>query len=110
MKTSIFEIFKIGIGPSSSHTVGPMLAARRFLETLQQQTMLASVTSLRVELYGSLALTGRGHATDRAVMLGLLGDAPDEIDPSSIEAKIQQINAEPRRCNRHLRSRSSMFD
>lgn len=91
MKTSIFEIFKIGIGPSSSHTVGPMRAAREFATTLQRERLLPCVARLQVELYGSLALTGRGHATDRAIMLGLQGERPDEIDPASIETKIRNV-------------------
>jgi L-serine dehydratase len=91
MKTSIFEIFKIGIGPSSSHTVGPMRAARAFVETLEHEALLARTHRVRVELYGSLALTGRGHATDRAILLGLMGELPDAVDPASIEAKIADV-------------------
>jgi L-serine dehydratase len=93
LKTSIFEIFKIGIGPSSSHTVGPMRAARRFVLDLQEQEQLEKVAGLKVELYGSLALTGHGHATDRAILLGLSGESPDEIDPASIDDKISQIRS-----------------
>jgi L-serine dehydratase len=91
MKTSIFEIFKIGIGPSSSHTVGPMRAAREFAVALQRADLLDRVDRIKVELYGSLALTGRGHATDRAVVLGLLGETPDGIDPASVEAKVSGV-------------------
>ena len=91
MNTSIFEIFKIGIGPSSSHTVGPMRAAREFALGLQEDGLLDRVARVRVELYGSLALTGRGHGTDRAVLLGLLGEVPDEVDPSVIDEKIRRI-------------------
>ena len=91
MNTSIFEIFKIGIGPSSSHTVGPMRAAREFAASLQNERVLDQVARIRVELFGSLALTGHGHGTDRAVLLGLLGEVPDEVDPASIDAKIQGI-------------------
>jgi L-serine dehydratase len=79
MKTSIFELFKIGIGPSSSHTVGPMRAAREFALTLP-----AGTESIRVELYGSLALTGKGHGTDRAVLLGLAGESPETVDPAKV--------------------------
>lgn len=79
MKTSIFELFKIGIGPSSSHTVGPMRAAREFARSLK-----ADVKSIRAELYGSLALTGKGHGTDRAILLGLAGEAPDTVDPGKV--------------------------
>ena len=65
---SIFDLFKIGIGPSSSHTVGPMRAARMFLQELESEKILEQTTALKIELYGSLALTGRGHGTDRAVL------------------------------------------
>ncbi|HEY0264373.1 MAG TPA: serine dehydratase beta chain, partial [Granulicella sp.] len=82
MNTSLFELFKIGIGPSSSHTVGPMRAALRFARELTAAAQLDSVTNVCVELYGSLALTGLGHATDRAILLGLSGYAPDSIDPA----------------------------
>ncbi len=88
VNTSIFEIFKIGIGPSSSHTVGPMRAAREFAASLHADGQLGQVAALRVELYGSLALTGRGHGTDRAVLLGLLGEVPDEVDPETINEKV----------------------
>lgn len=96
MNTSIFEIFKIGIGPSSSHTVGPMRAAREFAATLQSQAVLDQVARVRVELYGSLALTGHGHGTDRAILLGLLGEVPDEVDPASIEGRIKGIRTDDR--------------
>ena len=79
MKTSIFELFKIGIGPSSSHTVGPMRAAREFALSLDEH-----VQSIRVELYGSLALTGKGHGTDRAILLGLAGESPETVDPDKV--------------------------
>jgi L-serine dehydratase len=91
VKTSVFEIFKIGIGPSSSHTVGPMRAARDFVHRLAASGRLEDVARVSTELYGSLALTGRGHATDRAVLLGLLGESPDEIDPNEIEALIADV-------------------
>jgi len=86
VKTSIFEIFKIGIGPSSSHTVGPMRAAADFASKLPDH-----VTRVRTELFGSLALTGLGHGTDRAVLLGLAGELPDQIDPAAIEPKLAAI-------------------
>ena len=86
MNTSIFELFKIGIGPSSSHTVGPMRAARHFAVSLSP-----SVSRIRIELYGSLGLTGRGHGTDRAVILGLLGEEPDQVDPAQIEGLIAGV-------------------
>ncbi len=91
MNTSIFEIFKIGIGPSSSHTVGPMRAAREFAATLVSEGWLSQVAKVRIELYGSLALTGHGHGTDRAVLLGLIGERPDEVDPETIQGKIDAI-------------------
>jgi L-serine dehydratase len=91
MKTSFFELFKIGIGPSSSHTVGPMRAARAFATGLAGDSKLEQTARVRVELYGSLALTGKGHGTDRAVILGLIGEAPDEIDPASIDAKLGEL-------------------
>jgi L-serine dehydratase len=88
---SIFELFKIGIGPSSSHTVGPMRAARAFVLGLAGDGLLAQTASVQVELYGSLALTGKGHGTDRAVLLGLEGEAPDAIDPDTIDARLATI-------------------
>ena len=91
MKTSLFEIFKIGIGPSSSHTVGPMRAALRFVRELEAEGLLARTGRLTVDLYGSLALTGIGHGTDRAVLLGLMGEAPDAVDPAAVEAKIAEV-------------------
>ena len=87
--TSIFDLFKIGIGPSSSHTVGPMRAARSFTRDLD----LTQVTRIQTELYGSLALTGRGHGTDRAIILGLLGHEPDSIDPAQIGPLIADVHA-----------------
>jgi L-serine dehydratase len=94
MFLSVFEIFKIGIGPSSSHTMGPMIAAARFRDALQAADKASAPPDrLRVSLYGSLAFTGRGHATDRAVTLGLAGILPDTLDPimaSALERKIAQ--------------------
>ena len=80
MAISVFEIFKIGIGPSSSHTVGPMRAAMTFASKLEQQDIIRQVDRLQVELFGSLGATGKGHGTDKAVLLGLEGEAPDVID------------------------------
>jgi L-serine dehydratase len=91
MKTSLFDLFKIGIGPSSSHTVGPMRAAYRFVRQLSDRELLRSVARMRVELYGSLALTGHGHGTDRGLQLGLLGLQPDEVDPAEIDELIWNI-------------------
>lgn len=91
MAISVFDLFKIGIGPSSSHTVGPMRAGQRFLMGLEERQVLDKVASVTVELYGSLALTGIGHGTDKAVMLGLCGELPDKIDPESIDSKLEAI-------------------
>ena len=93
VKTSLFEIFKIGIGPSSSHTVGPMRAAADFAATLAARGVLDRVHRVQTELFGSLALTGRGHGTDRAILLGLSGELPDRIDPASIEPKLAAIRS-----------------
>ena len=87
---SIFDIFKIGIGPSSSHTVGPMKAASEFVRLLA--TTGTAVAKINVTLYGSLAFTGKGHATDSAVLLGLEGNVPDTIDPDSTEARLRRIH------------------
>jgi L-serine dehydratase len=91
VNTSLFELFKIGIGPSSSHTVGPMRAALRFARSLDTGDTLENVAHVTVDLYGSLALTGHGHGTDRAILLGLNGEAPDTVDPSIIEAELTAI-------------------
>src|SRR5487761_1455152 len=89
--TSLFDLFKIGIGPSSSHTVGPMRAARRFCMELEADGLLKNTARVTVELYGSLALTGHGHGTDRAILLGLLGEQPDRIDPAAIDGMLNQV-------------------
>ncbi|HQV71343.1 MAG TPA: L-serine ammonia-lyase [Dokdonella sp.] len=92
MAVSVFDLFKIGIGPSSSHTVGPMRAAARFVSRWLDETgMLPRVAGIRCELFGSLALTGRGHGTDKAVLCGLEGSMPDSIDPDSIPATLTRI-------------------
>ncbi|HEY1993894.1 MAG TPA: serine dehydratase beta chain, partial [Edaphobacter sp.] len=93
MNTSLFELFKIGIGPSSSHTVGPMRAALRFTRELASANLLEKTAKVNIDLYGSLALTGIGHGTDRAILLGLLGEAPDTVDPATIETKIASIRS-----------------
>ncbi|HEX5234062.1 MAG TPA: L-serine ammonia-lyase [Silvibacterium sp.] len=93
MKTSLFDLYKIGIGPSSSHTMGPMRAARRFAQSLADSHLLDRVAAMRAELYGSLALTGMGHGTDRAVLLGLSGEEAASIDPASIDPKLAAIRA-----------------
>ncbi len=94
MSLSVFDLFKIGIGPSSSHTVGPMKAAAMFAKALAQDGMLAATARVEVRLYGSLGATGKGHGTDTAVMLGLEGLMPDSIDPDSIDARLKKIRKE----------------
>jgi L-serine dehydratase len=94
--TSLFDLYKIGVGPSSSHTMGPMRAACRFARELGTRGLLDRVERVRVELYGSLALTGRGHATDRAVLLGLAGNDPATIDPAAMDATVAAIRASRR--------------
>ncbi|MDF1753159.1 MAG: L-serine ammonia-lyase [Verrucomicrobiales bacterium] len=89
MAQSILDFFTIGIGPSSSHTVGPMLAASRFVRGLSA----LPVNRLRCDLYGSLAATGKGHGTDRAILMGFLGAEPDSVDPESIDACIEKIRS-----------------
>jgi L-serine dehydratase len=87
MDMSVFDLFKVGIGPSSSHTVGPMVAARRFL---LECGPLDEAVGVEAHLYGSLALTGVGHATDKAVILGLMGETPQGVDPDSVEDKLAE--------------------
>jgi L-serine dehydratase len=91
MFVSAFDLFKIGLGPSSSHTVGPMRAALRFVHEIAADGKLDLTERVGVDLYGSLALTGRGHGTDRAILLGLSGEAPDRIDPDKVESKVRHI-------------------
>ena len=88
---SVFELFTVGIGPSSSHTVGPMRAARSFAQALASDGQLAVTASVRIDLYGSLAATGRGHGTPTAIMLGLEGEQPEHIDPDAVEARVASI-------------------
>jgi L-serine dehydratase len=89
--TSLFDLYKIGVGPSSSHTMGPMRAACRFARDLEVGGLLARTARVQADLYGSLALTGMGHATDRAVLLGLTGNEPAGIDPAAIESTVAGI-------------------
>lgn len=91
MAVSVFELFSIGIGPSSSHTVGPMRAAARFARHLADDGLLPDVARVRVELYGSLGATGAGHGTPGAVMLGLEGCAPETVDPRLARARVEEI-------------------
>lgn len=91
MAISVFDLFKVGIGPSSSHTVGPMRAARLFAQGLQQDGLLDAVAGVKAELYGSLGATGKGHGSDRGVMLGLMGESPDTVDVDAMAARIQAV-------------------
>jgi len=93
VKTSLFDLFKVGVGPSSSHTMGPMRAARRFAFGLAASGTLARTARVHAELFGSLALTGHGHGTDRAVLLGLSGEEPSTVNPDAIESKLEQIRS-----------------
>ena len=90
MFLSVFDVFKIGIGPSSSHTMGPMVAAKRFLQSLKNSPF--NFSGIRVTLYGSLAFTGKGHSTDRAIILGLAGCAPENYDHEASEKILEEIS------------------
>jgi L-serine dehydratase len=92
MAVSVFDLFSIGIGPSSSHTVGPMRAAGRFARHLADDGLLPSVARVRVELYGSLGATGAGHGTPGAVVLGLEGNEPEAVDPIVAKGRVEEIN------------------
>jgi L-serine dehydratase len=94
--TSLFDLYKIGVGPSSSHTMGPMRAACRFARELDRSGLLDRTARIETDLYGSLALTGMGHATDRAILLGLQGNEPAAIDPSAIESTVAAIRSSQR--------------
>ncbi|PYY84462.1 L-serine ammonia-lyase [Pseudomonas sp. TKO26] len=91
MAISVFDLFKIGIGPSSSHTVGPMRAAALFVQALKERHLLERVRRVEVQLFGSLSATGIGHGSDNAVIMGLMGEWPDAIDPALIGPRIQQL-------------------
>lgn len=93
MTTSIFQMFKIGIGPSSSHTVGPMKAAKVFLTNLQKNGMFLNKDfyTVRADLYGSLALTGAGHGTDKAILLGLMGETPEDVDTRQVDKMLTKL-------------------
>ena len=86
-------MYTIGVGPSSSHTVGPMRAAHAFSQKIKQESSLKSVKRVQVVLYGSLALTGKGHATDKAVLLGLMGELPESVDPEAMESMIEKVRS-----------------
>lgn len=92
MIISAFDMFSIGIGPSSSHTVGPMRAAKKFTDNLSQASLLEKVASIKVDLYGSLGQTGVGHGTGKAVILGLSGYLPETIDPDTIDGLLKQVH------------------
>ncbi|MFF4475064.1 L-serine ammonia-lyase [Streptomyces sp. NPDC001599] len=96
MAISVFDLFSIGIGPSSSHTVGPMRAARMFARRLRNEELLDSVASVRAELYGSLGATGHGHGTPKAVLLGLEGDSPRTVDVESADDRVETIKSSGR--------------
>jgi L-serine dehydratase len=88
---STFDLFKVGIGPSSSHTVGPMRAAATFVDALKAEGLLADVATVRAELFGSLGATGHGHGSDKAVILGLAGEAPETVDTDSVDARAAEV-------------------
>ena len=94
MSLSVFDLFKIGIGPSSSHTVGPMRAALRFAEGLRRDELLEATAGIKVELYGSLGATGKGHGSDKAVLLGLEGEHPETVDTASIPQRLARMREE----------------
>jgi L-serine dehydratase len=96
VNVSAFDVFKVGVGPSSSHTMGPMLAARWFVLDLEAKGLLAATAEVFVQLYGSLALTGLGHCTDRAILLGLEGHDPSEFDPAVMEPTLARIRGSAR--------------
>ncbi|RJG42651.1 L-serine ammonia-lyase [Motilimonas pumila] len=101
---SAFDIFKIGIGPSSSHTVGPMKAAKQFVDELDQQALLLKIDAITVDVHGSLSLTGKGHNTDSAILLGLAGFSPDNVDIDAIPAFLAKVANEavlPIALNKH---------
>ena len=91
MAISVFDLFSIGIGPSSSHTVGPMRAAQQFADNLRQQGQLPRVARVKTDLYGSLGATGKGHGSDKAVILGLEGELPESVDTDSVGERMETI-------------------
>ncbi len=91
MAISVFDLFKIGIGPSSSHTVGPMRAARQFARRLLENDLLTQTQAIKTELFGSLGATGRGHGSDKAVILGLEGEMPEQVDPAGVDARLARV-------------------
>ena len=93
MAISVFDLFSIGIGPSSSHTVGPMRAAQKFVQGLKEDKLLGEVIKVKADLYGSLGATGKGHGSDKAVMLGLEGELPETVDTGSVDSRLESIRA-----------------
>lgn len=91
MNISVFDLFSIGIGPSSSHTVGPMRAAKMFVDKLMEKNLFETTVRIKVDVYGSLALTGKGHGTDRAILNGLSGMSPETVIPNEVIATMQKI-------------------
>jgi L-serine dehydratase len=108
MNISIFDLIKIGVGPSSSHTMGPMRAARQFLLDAREAGVFDRIERLGAQLYGSLALTGKGHCTDRAILLGFEGEVPRTIEPDTVQARLERIRGEGRL--RLLGQREIAFD
>jgi L-serine dehydratase len=108
MNSSIFDLIKIGVGPSSSHTMGPMRAARQFLLDAREAGVFDRIERLGAQLYGSLALTGKGHCTDRAILLGFEGEMPRTIEPDTVQARLERIRGEGRL--RLLGEREIAFD
>lgn len=96
MAISVFDLFSIGIGPSSSHTVGPMRAARMFAQGLADDALTGTVARVRAELFGSLGATGYGHGSDRAIIMGLEGEAPETVDPASVAGRVAAVRASGR--------------
>ena len=96
MAISVFDLFKIGIGPSSSHTVGPMRAARSFVLELDEKGLLPRTAAVKAKLFGSLGATGRGHGSDKAVILGLMGETPDQVDVERVDAMVDGVRQSKR--------------
>jgi len=93
MAISVFDLFSIGIGPSSSHTVGPMRAAQQFVQRLKTDDLLSRVAKVKADLYGSLGATGKGHGSDKAVMLGLEGELPETVETDKVESRLDRIRS-----------------
>ena len=108
MAVSVFDLFKIGIGPSSSHTVGPMRAAQMFTHRLEAERLLGPTNRIKAELYGSLGATGKGHGSDKAVLLGLSGHAPDTVDVDAIPGILEGIRTSGRLEIPHAQGRHTL--